>query len=655
MAQRGEVANTLAFRRRKGTLALLELLADSGAGWPSRAVEFYALLGWTQHINHLRLARGQTVNLRGGDALAKIGTAFDPLAHGVDIRRVNSRRTPGRYNIPSVGLFVWRLKTYSISHAPAYCVESEGSHCFTFSVLGNDAPLYARVAPDEDPSHIADEASLPVPIRRRALEHRVRPAPLETHLGAREHIKIEASAALYGVGKSLAIYAPGWPSRDAPQPVPNDLIVPANLADWHHRAHRGQVLLDPERGRIAFPARQFPKDGVWVDYRYAFSGDIGGGEYHRQLSQPLGSRLYRVSKDHPGKDVDSTIMAAISRWRQDQTGATADDPRLAAVIEIQDSAAYSEPFKLTLEKGEYLQIRAADRTRPVIRLLDQMAAGSDAFAVRGMAGSRLVLDGLLITGRGIQLIGPDRQDDEAMADGDLCDLTIRHTTLVPGWGLLCDCDPRCPNEPSLELIDCSARVSISHSIIGSIHVEADEVQTDPAEISISDSIVDATSSERAAVCAPNLPLAFATLSLTRCTVLGSIETHAITLAENSIFTGTVRVARRQIGCVRFCYVPPGSRTPRRYHCQPDEALRVPGVSSSETRRVTPDFTSERYGRPGYAQLSCHTPGEIRRGADDESEMGAFHDLFQPQRSANLQARLAEYTPAGTDAGIVFEI
>jgi hypothetical protein len=34
-------------------------------------------------------------------------------------------------------------------------------------------------------------------------------------------------------------------------------------------------------------------------------------------------------------------------------------------------------------------------------------------------------------------------------------------------------------------------------------------------------------------------------------------------------------------------------------------------------------------------------------------MGAFHDLFQPQRTANLEARLDEYVPAGAEAGIVF--
>jgi hypothetical protein len=35
-------------------------------------------------------------------------------------------------------------------------------------------------------------------------------------------------------------------------------------------------------------------------------------------------------------------------------------------------------------------------------------------------------------------------------------------------------------------------------------------------------------------------------------------------------------------------------------------------------------------------------------------MGVFHDLFNPQRTANLRARLAEYAPAGMEADILFE-
>jgi hypothetical protein len=35
-------------------------------------------------------------------------------------------------------------------------------------------------------------------------------------------------------------------------------------------------------------------------------------------------------------------------------------------------------------------------------------------------------------------------------------------------------------------------------------------------------------------------------------------------------------------------------------------------------------------------------------------MGVFHDLYQPQRAANLRARLDQFTPAGLEAGIIYE-
>jgi hypothetical protein len=630
----------LAFRRRKGTLALLEQLGNAVADWPTRAVEFYALLCWTQHVGHVRPSRGRAVNLRDTATLARLSGPFDQLAHGVDVRRLSSSRSIGRFNIPSVGLFAWRLKCYSVTRMPAYCVESEGTHCFTFSILGNDTPLYRRAEPEDEPTHIAEEANLPVPIGRRTLEKHDRGHPPVTHADGR----------LYGAGKSIAIYAPDWPEKGSPQPVPADKIRSADLTDWRHRAKRDEILLDPERGRIVFPVRQTPRKGVQLDYLYAFSADIGGGEYHRPLAQPANCTVYKVSKQGA---LFGTITAALVQWRTDQAMGKDGTPK-AVVIEIEDSAAYTEQLRIELEAGEYLQIRAADRTRPVIRLLDYMADGPDAFTVSGKACSRLVLDGLLIAGRGIQIMGLDRNNEAGDDQGDLCDVTIRHSTLVPGWGLTCDCEPKRPGEPSLTLVDTRARIVIAHSIMGAIHVSADEVRSDPIMITASDSIIDATSQERAALGATNLPLAFATASFTRCTVFGRIEAYAIGFAENTIFTGLVRVARRQLGCIRYCWVPPGSRTPQRSHCQPDEAFRQPGADPAlEAARLSPDFTSERYGNPAYAQLSWHCALEIKRGADDKSEMGAFHNLYQPQREANLGTRLLEFSPAGMDAGILF--
>ena len=69
--------------------------------------------------------------------------------------------------------------------------------------------------------------------------------------------------------------------------------------------------------------------------------------------------------------------------------------------------------------------------------------------------------------------------------------------------------------------------------------------------------------------------------------------------------------------------------------------------------MRPVFTSLRYGDAGYCQLSERTAVEIRQGADDQAEMGAFHDLYQPQRKANLRARLDEYLRFGLEAGIFY--
>ncbi len=83
------------------------------------------------------------------------------------------------------------------------------------------------------------------------------------------------------------------------------------------------------------------------------------------------------------------------------------------------------------------------------------------------------------------------------------------------------------------------------------------------------------------------------------------------------------------------------------------AREVTRAQARERDRVRPAFTSLRYGTPAYGQLAEACADEITRGADDESELGAFHDLYQPQRAANLRTRLDEYTPAGMDTGIFY--
>lgn len=672
---RRDVADAIQNRARKGTLALLEDLAADSAGWPTRAVEFFKLLAWTQNINHLHLDRARTIDLRDGDALDLLGGPFDGISRTVDIRRPNSTQTRGMYNIPSVGLFVWRLKSLPVTQTQAYCLEESGPHCYTFSALGNDIPLFIKPQQEPEATHIAEELNLPAPIRRRALEKDLLPAS--------EHPEDpNYESQYYGEGKSLAVWARDWPNETSLQPIPPEAIIVADLTDWQYRPPLNHIALDPVLGRIAFPPSQLPRRdpghdtrrlrGVRVSYHYGFSAHMGGGEYDRPLKQPARAELIQVEKVNDFNN-------ALARWKPEEEAF--ENQPVDAVIEIVKSGVYVLPFDITLKANHSLQIRAANGARSVIRLLDYQAEFPDSLRVTVGPGSRFTLDGLLITGRPVHVRADEEMQaqeqqavqaslqlspDSTAEQDSTCytEIAIRHCTLVPGWGLDNDCEPRRPNEPSLELFNVRARVRIEHSILGTIEIHEDEVKADPVPLYISDSIVDATSDDREAISAPGPMIAHATLTIKRSTVFGIVQVHAVELAENSIFTGCINVARRQVGCMRFCYVPPGCRTPRRFHCQPDlvnqavektisDPVEREQAKEREQRRVHPQFNSVRYGKPTYCQLADTCAEEIKRGADDESEMGAFHDLFNPQREANLRARLDEYAPASTDAGIIF--
>ena len=127
--RRADVAKTIYYRRRKGTLPMLEELARDVTGWPAHAVEFFELLGWTQNLNHLRYQalrvdlpgaqfpraeyRVGTVDIRDLNAADLIDSAFDLTGHTVDVRPFT--HVEGWHGIRNVGFFLWRLESFPLS------------------------------------------------------------------------------------------------------------------------------------------------------------------------------------------------------------------------------------------------------------------------------------------------------------------------------------------------------------------------------------------------------------------------------------------------------------------------------------------------------------------------------------------------------------
>ena len=603
-SQRARVANTLRYRRRKGTAAMLEQLARDTTGWNARVVEFFQLLGTTQHLNHLRPQNFRTPNLRDANALELLGTPFDAATRTADVRHIATGR--GKHNLPSVGLFLWRLQAYPVNRAPAF---AHGQGRFSFSQLGHDAPLFHRPVTEDDISHLANELNVPAPIRLRAFH--------------------EHPAAYYGGATGLLIWEDGTPKRPAQ-------ILPCDLTGWVRRPPAGQVAVDPVLGRLAFPEGVKPGK-VEVRYAYGFSADIGGGFYDRDHApEPRSTRRFAIAKG----TARPTLAKAISDW----TAAGRPD----ALFVIEDSECYEESLDLTLPAGHSLEIRAGlnavgEQQRPVLCIKDAATITATPPIDAAVSGATLILDGLWIAGNQLKIQA-----------GDLAALTLRHCTLVPGWSLKSNGVPTNDGEPSVSAHPKNSRlqVTLERCISGPLLLGEAE------KLSVSDSFV---------VAGAALAIAAPVLAAERSTIFGRVKTEQIELASNSIFTGLVNAVRRQTGCVRFCSLPAESKVPSPYRCQPmlaiqqaHEAARAagkPGPSAASVAtieaRLRHVWASAKYGTPAFGRLHAQGPEELFTGADNEAEMGALNHLLQPQREANLRASLDEYLRAGLEAGVFF--
>lgn len=649
-SQRAYVANTLRYRRRKGTAPVLEQLARDVTGWPARAVEFFERLAMTQHLNHVRLHSPATASLRQAVNLELTGGALETVNHTAEVRNIVPGR--GRYNIPNVGLFLWRLQPYFIQGVTPQPVADPPDGRYRFSPLGNDIPLFNRPRTETEIVHLAEEPDLPGMLRRRALYD-----DLEA-LRLGEATQKPVGSAYLDASPALQVLVPDAQGKLTPIPAAEMLIchledIPGEV-DWRRppttKEYAGQTLpiqvaVDPHNGRIAFPTGVVPTD-LAVSYTYGFPADIGGGPYTRleTLAFDAGAGVFSATVAQRSGGDHTQLADAIAAW----AGAT--EP--AGVITILDSATYAEAILIAMTAGRSLVIQAADGQRPLLRLQDAGGA-AQALIVTGADGDRtaLTLNGLWIEG-GVNV-----------QTGSLELLRVLHCTLVPGWRVDAEGTALLPAQPSILAIGPNPdfRLELARSICGALHLAADS-----DGLTASDSIIDAFDPANVAYAAHNGTRAGPPATFSRCTVHGEVRARQFDLISESIILGRALAERRQVGCSRFSFLGEGSRAPRRHRCQPDLALaayadardkEVDDLTAAEQRMVTltvtPTFTTMRFGRPAYMQLSASCPAAITSGAEDGGEMGAFHLVQQAQRLANLRNALEEYLRVGLEAGVLF--
>jgi hypothetical protein len=658
---RAEVAETISLRRRKGTILVIEQLARDATDWGAHAKEEFQVLADTQYMKHIRPRNYYAPNLRHWNPGLYIDTGFDETAHRVDVRRIDSTKWNGRgqYNIQNIAVFLWSLSAHSVTQSPPTAMEPGNTQCFRFSALNQDVPLFHRaISQGKQIAGAAGPANVPDRLLRRVLC-----ADLSQGVGA----------TYYGQGASLALYLNkqllnpyqigvadlagkdgAWANLSTSEPLAGPFTNPQYV-----------VLVDPELGRLAL-ADQYQGQQLSATWYYGANTNIGAGEYARNTSTspfevtdlayvvPFPDGRFAGLQDALTYAVQLLALGNAVAVEISGESATdlATDEAANAFQFVSASVTMTTALSVDLPANTTLELRSADETVQTL-LLD------GALTVTGDAGSQFLLNGIVMAAQETfkppstapALLNIPLTRLSGSAENLLTELTLTDCTLVPGWrfqAATADGKPQKaaePNTPVLQLGANAVVLTATNSILGGI-------RSNPlASVSLTNCIVDATDPSNTAYAAADETTGGAALTMNGCTVVGRVQASVLQYVSDCIFwasddrkgTSALVADRRQQGCVRFSFLPFRAVVPAQYQCV-----------QQAVAGVFPAFVTTRYGQPGYLKLMACTDDSIRRGADDGSEMGAYHFVMAPQRESDLQIRLQEYVPVGMEFGIVYQ-
>jgi hypothetical protein len=384
-ARRLDVAKTIHYRRRKGTLDVLEELAGDVTGWTALVVEGFRRLGRARHgldppvgpgalpqsdrgsFGTLLQAEGLTgrlsatpaggfADLRNTLAASFVGGPFDETFHSADVRR--GLGATGHHGLSELLVFLWRLRSFEVvGGTPVAVAGCPGQ--YVFDPTGRQVPLFLARSSALGTTTAGASAS--------PLEWQV-PGPLTTTL----------ERALTDDGADPPPHPP-FPDTGVPARYRVGDVTPASI--W------------PELGRFALSAT--PSAPPVVDYQYGFASTLGAGPYDRNL---LGDPPV------PPAGPEAVVSGGVGLDRALGAAPT------TGTVTIADSSTYTSISGAGSSANPIvsLLVRAGPAVRPVMRPAPSDTPAAPLVFTGGTTQGTpavLVLDGLTLSGCDLVLRG----------------------------------------------------------------------------------------------------------------------------------------------------------------------------------------------------------------------------------------------------------
>lgn len=682
--RRADVANTIRYRRRAGTLQLLAKLADDIAGWDAAAPEAWKRLIRFAHLLDCPAPPGRVTrspqfglpDLRAARAREIHDTAWDEFSHFPDFRRLAGRK--GRYNLPKVNLHVYRQYANLIRNGTPH--RFDDTH-WTFDPSGRDVPLFKPGDPFIGDCRAGAEWQLRGPLSCGLLNdarYSPNPAAAAASIGAgllvvadqvfrsanalvarAEHIAgvpltaaqgrdlldlsiLPDSARVALIPDAVALAIGNDPDADT---LARAEIAGGDLSVWETLSPVPRpwvrAVIDPATGRLWLDAAPAAGDALYtLRHHHGSFGPVGAGSYARRA---------RLGTDAPNALPDPVPPLAdpgpIADFDLPGTPDVAAPPG-AGDYQLADSRTYLHRAAPGLVASDTLRIQAADGTRPYLRLpLDPGPPVGRWEIDTTLPGSSITLDGLWL---GLFPDGHGPAPDPAppvtthlAIVGNFESVTLRHMTLDPGGSRSRIAAGLTEVIPSVTLLLEGAidRLVIENCITGPIEERLTAgTHCTANEICIFDSIVQNT------LRGPAILTRYSDLQIARSTIFGDVSAARFRI-DDSIVQGTLAAQDPQGSCVRYTAAieTAAAGIPNAYRCVPFEGVMPNHV-----------FLSRRFGDPGFGQLSETAPDTIRRGAESTSEMGVFHDQIDAIKRDDLTLKLAEFCPVNVIPQLIFE-